>query len=277
MPEVTAVSPAKTSMSRRRLTTMTIGSALTGAVWTTSLAVLARGRHPQVFALGADEWQVLLLEHGTNRIIILVGAFKESPEPAIDMLCGLLRQHIDVVVGSGEALGLLSSSFRARRAVTTFVDTNGSPSHASSRRYVSLSDAVQLRAGALHVEVAPLPDGQWKNKQSKGQPWIVHVTIGDLTIAIGPTLDVIADSGHIDAALAIAPEGDVARLWRTIPGIAVATNSRDSLERLDEDASAADTMRLVRTFDRDIAAFVVRDGRIQLPDWTRETHIVDGN
>lgn len=274
MPEATGVSPAKPSMSRRRLTTLILGGALTGAVWTTGLAVLARGRHPQIFALGADEWQVLLFEHGTNRVVILVGTFEASPEPAIDLLCGLLRQHIDVVVGNGEALGLLSSRFRTRRAVTTFIDTDGSPSHVSSRRYVSLSDAIRLGAGALHMEVAPLPNGQWTGEQSTGQQWIVHVSIGDLMIAIGPTLDVIADSGNSNATLAIAPAGDVARLRRTIPGVTVATNSRDSL---DQDALAADTMRLVRTFQRDIAAFVVKDGRIQLPDWTRETHTVDGD
>jgi len=274
MPDVTGDAPAKAPMSRRRLSTLILGGALTGAVWTTGLTVLARGRHPQIFALGADEWQVLLLEHGTNRIVILVGTFEASPEPAIDLLCGLLRQHIDVVVGSGDVLGLLSSRFRARRSVTTFVDTDRSPSHVSSRRYVSLSDAIRLRAGPLHMEVAPLPNGQWKSEQSTGQEWIIHVALGDVTIAIGPTLDVIADSGNSNAALAIAPAGDVARLWRTIPGVTVATNSRDSL---DQDALAADTTRLVRTFQRDIAAFVVRDGRIQLPDWTREMHTVEGD
>ncbi len=274
MPDVTGDAPAKSSMSRRRLSSLVLGGALTGAVWTTGLVVLARGRHPQIFALGADEWQVLLLEHGTNRVVILVGTFEESPEPAIDLLCGLLRQHVDVVVGSGDALGLLSSTFRGRRAVTTFVDTDGAPSLGSSRRYVSLSDTIQLRAGALHMEVAPLPNGQWKSEQSTGQQWITHVSIGVLTIAIGPTLDAIADSGNSNAALAIAPAGDVARLWRTIPSVTIATNSRDSL---GQDAVAADTTRLVRTFQRDIAAFVVKGGRIQLPDWTREMHTVDGD
>jgi len=262
-------------MSRRRLATLILGGALTGAVWTTSLAVLTQGRHPQLLVLGAGECQVLLLEHGTNRVVILVGTFEASPEPAIDLLCGLLRQHIDVVVGSGDVLGLLSSSFRTRRAVTTFVDTDRSPSHVSSRRYVSLSDSIRVRAGPLHMEVAPLPNGHWKGEQSTGQQWIIHVSIGDLMIAIGPTLDVIADSGNSNAALAIAPAGEVARLWRTIPGVTVATNSRDSL---DQDAFAADTMRLVRTFQRDIAAFVVKGGRILLPDWTRETQpVVDGD
>lgn len=262
-------------MSRRHLTTLIVGGALTGAVWTTSLAVLARGRHPQIFALGVDQWQVLLLEHGTNRIVILVGTFDASPEPAIDLLCGLLRQHIDVVVGSGEALGLLSSRFRARRAVTTFVDTDGAPSNGNSRRYVSLSAAIQMRAGALRFEIVPLPDGQWQGEHSKGQQWMVHVTIGDLTVAIGPTLDVIADAGNSNAALAIAPAGDVGRLWSTIPGVTVATNSADSLAWPDEEPPAAETMRLVRTFQRDIAAFVVKDGRIQLPDWTQEMPSID--
>lgn len=257
-------------ISRRRLTALIVGGALTGASWTAGLAVLARGRHPQLFVLGSDQGQVLLLEHGTNRIVILAGTFKQSPEPAIDLLCGLLRQHVDVVVCDRQTLDLLSSGFRARRAVTTIVDLNGGPLSVNSQRFISLSNAIRMYAGALDVDIAPLPAGQWQGEVSNGPGWIVHITIGSVVIAVGSTLDSIAEHGHIEATLAMAPSGDVVRLWRTIPGIVVATNARDALSSLVLDAPAIDTRLLVRTFGKDIAHFVIRNGRIELPDWTQD-------
>lgn len=263
-------------MSRRRLTSLIVGGALTGAAWTAGLTVLARGRHPQVFVLGRDQWQVLLLEHGTNRIVILAGTFEQSPEPQIDLLCGLLRQHLDVVVGDRIALDLLSSGFRARRSVTTIIDLDRAPLLASSQRFVSLANAIRIQAGELDVHVIPLPKGSWRDGLSNDPEWIAHITVGNVVIAVGPTLDTIADHGQIEAALAIAPAGDVVRLWRTIPGIVVAANAQDALDTLGQETSAPGTKRLVRIFREDISHFVVRNGRIELPDWTQDVPGVNG-
>lgn len=260
--------PAPTT-SRRRLVTLSLGAAIGGATWTTGLSILARGRHPQVFVLGDDGWQVILVEHGTNRMIVLAGVFERSPEPEIDLLCGVLRQHIDVVIGDAAALRLLSPGFRERRSVTTIVQMDGSPLLSSSERYISLVDPLSLRAGAFELTLTSLPSGHWNALESPSVGWIGHLTHGELTIAIGPTLETIATYASVTATLAIAPSGDIAHAWRTLPGIVVVTHSRQSLAEISAGMPAERSTTLVRTFRHDTAAFVVKEGRIQLPDWTQ--------
>ncbi len=271
MPDVPGAVPARPKVPRRRLISLIAGGALTGAIWTTGLTVLARGTHPQVFVLGDDAWHVLLLEHGTNRIAMLVGTFDQSPELEIDRLCGLLRQHIDVVIGDGEALGLLSSSFRERRTVSTIIQVDAGTSMATSANYIPLSKPVRIQAGSLDLELAHLDRERWMNGAERDPTWIAHLTIGDLTIAVAPALETIAEHGDIRSTLAISPVGDIDCLWRTLPGITVATNTREAFETLASGPPTTVRRRLVRTFDRDIAAFVARDGQLRLPGWTQDS------
>ena len=255
------------SLSRRRLAALIGGGALTGALWTTGLAVLARGRHPQLFVLGRERWQVVLLEHGTNRVILLLGEFDASPEAQIDLLCGLLRQHVDVVVGDGATLRLLSSSFRERRAVPMMIETGTLAAPPDSTHYRWLIQPMTIRAGRFSLTIEPLPAQEWRRGETGQRDWIAHATAGDVSIALAASLDTIARHGDPRSTLAVAPDGAAARLWRVAPGIAVATNSRESLDPLDVSGATGSRKVLIRTFRRDIAAFVIKDGRLTLPDW----------
>jgi len=217
VPDGKKVAYPEAPISRRRLTSLIVGGALLGASWTAGLAVVARGRHPQVFVLGRDNWQVLLVEHGGNRIVFLAGTFERSPEAEIDLLCGLLRQHIDVVAGDRNVLGLLSSGFRARRSVETIIDLDGSPQAANSQRFVSISNPIGIQAGALNLEIVPLARGLWQGEVSNGSGWIVHITIGDVVIAVARTLDPsvigngIERAGHSNDHVADCDMNDPAR------------------------------------------------------------------
>ncbi len=260
-------------VSRRRLATLIGGGALSGAIWTTGLTVLARGRHPQLFVLGSDEWQVVLLEHGTNRVLMLLGEFESSPEPEIDLLCGLLRQHIDSVVGNADVLQLLSSAFRERRSVSTLIETGSSGGGAGSTRYRWLDDPNTLHVGAFKLTIEPLPVAEWRRGETVTRDWIAHATAGDVKVVFGPSIATISAHANPDSTMAVAPLGDIAALWRVLPGIAVATNTRETIDVIAPAGSIAAPRVLVRTFRRDIAAFAVRDGRLQMPDWVERAPI----
>jgi len=249
------------------LTALSIGGALTGAAWTTGLAVIARGWRPRISVLGGQRWQVLLIEHGSCRVLVVHGQFEESPEPAVDLLCGVLRQHIDVVAGTGDALASLSSGFRTRRAVRTFVELDPPPGTTGSPAYVRLFEGITIDAGTMEITLQPLAADAWSSGTEGSRSWIGHVTVRELAVAFAPTVEIVADHGSPRAALAIAPEGDAGRLWRSLPGITIATNAREPLATMR--ASLADhvPVTLVRTFPRDIAVFEFRDARLTLPDW----------
>jgi hypothetical protein len=264
-----ADAPAR-STSRRRFLTLSVGGALAGAAWTAGLAVLARGHRPQLFAIGTGTWQVILVEHGSSRVLFLAGQFDESPETHIDRLCGLLRQHLDVVVGDGNVLGLLSSGFRDRRAVSTFVETDGSALATGTNSHQPLTRDAAITVGALDIVVYALRTGEWLASAEPKVNWLARISHGALELAIAPSLDLIAQHGF-PATLGVAPIGSPARLWKATPGMAVATNARDDLGTLATGVPLHLPTKLVRTFPEDIAAFELRQGRLRLPDW------VEGN
>jgi len=249
-----------------------VGSAALGASWMTALAVLARGQHPQLFVVGDDAWQVVLIEHRDHRIVILNGEFEQSPETEIDRVCSVLRQRIDVVAGAGLALSLLSNDFRHRRSVGSVIQLDGSPGQVSSTNFVPMTEPIAISVGDIDVQARPLPATQWDQDTNGGVSWIAHVQVGQVVVAMAPSLDLIAQHASIETTLAIAPAGDLGSMKRSLPDVAVAINARsanrpaDSQSRIDTDPQG---LLLVRIFPQDIAGFVFRDGRLILPDWTQ--------
>src|SRR5680860_497973 len=143
--------------NRRAFAAACIGAAATGATWMTGFSLIIRGRHPQLLVVGDDAWQVMLIEHGSNRIVILNGEFERSPEQEIDRLCSVLRQHVDVVAGTRTALSLLSNDFRSRRSVDTLIQLDGAPDQPGSPGFVSMARPIAVRAGAVELQLRPLP------------------------------------------------------------------------------------------------------------------------
>lgn len=261
-------------ISRRRFVATVLGSAAIGATWTTGLAELARGRHPQIFAVGDDRWQVLLIEHGSARIVLLSGVFERSPEPEIDLLCGLLRQHIDLVAGTSAALGFLSRQFRKRRSVSTVIQLDGAAMLGASTRFRPLVEPLKLSGGNLDLTLRPIPNGHWSEAVPDFPEWIGHLSSGPIGIAIARNLSVIARYGHPDSGLAIAPVGDIDILHGTLPTIAVAANA-DSVNEWraagwKNDPESRTAVWTTRTFRQDIGAFVLRNGEIRLPAWSQQ-------
>lgn len=261
--------------NRRRLVATCGGAAALGASWLTGLALLARGRHPQMFVVGDDTWQVLLVEHGHRRILILNGEFEHSPEPEINRLCSVLRQRIDVVAGTANALALLSNDFRARRAVDTVIQLDGLPGQASSPDFVPLTRSIEISFGEVIVQFRPLPQSQTEPDHDATSAWIAHVHVRQLVAAIASSLDLIAEHASTESSLAIAATGSVDDMPEFLLGRATAINAPSARRASDTQVIGSLDRRqsaLIRVFPRDIASFVFRGDRLILPDWA---HVVD--
>ncbi|MBA2775991.1 MAG: hypothetical protein H0U31_04585 [Chloroflexia bacterium] len=258
--------------NRRRFVATCVGSAVLGASWFTGLALLARGRHPQMFVVGDDAWQVLLVEHGDCRIVILNGDFEHSPEPEVNRLCSVLRQRLDVVAGTGKALALLSNDFRARRAVDTMIQLDGLPGQASSPNYVPLTRSIEIAIGDIRVQFRPLPQSQAEPDHDATNSWIAHIQVGEMVAAIAPSLDPIADHASMESSLAIAVTGALDDVPEFLLERAIAINAQWATHATDNQMSNGvyrTRSTLVRVFPRDIAAFVFRGERLTLPDWAQ--------
>lgn len=274
MPEPTDPDTTRT-LSRRRLSLLSGGAAAAGAAWTSGLAVSTKGWRPQVSVLGERDWQVLLLDHRGNRTLILAGDFEESPVPAIDRLCGVVRQHVDIVAGSRDALGLLPPDFPDRRAVATIVELDPPPGLSNSPSYIGLDDPISIRAGSMEIELVPHVEGAWKMNGSQTRAWVGRVIADRVTVEFGSSLETLSRLGWSNAALAIAPGGDVAGIWRATPGIAVATNTRQRIENLASTGGVRHPTTLIRIFPEAVATFRFRNGRLVLPEWVERQDAVD--
>lgn len=260
-------------LSRRQFVVATVAGASLGAAWTTGFAVLARGRYPRLFVTGNQDWQVILAEHGARRLVFLNGVFEETPAVAIDHLMGILRQRLDVLVGTGSSFDLLDRSFADRRAHPLRIQVDGSPALGQSGSYLTLADPLILKLGALSIEIVRIPQKEWDVDNPGAPIWLATISHRAATIAIAPDLGILARHGLPTSTLAIAPNGNLPQLAARLPAAAIVTNA-DTASTL-ELAQSADLGKhgvttIVRTYSQDIADFVLRDESIRLPEWAAE-------
>jgi hypothetical protein len=156
--------------------------------------------------------------------------------------------------------------------VSTTVSLDGSASSGLSRSFVPLTGSLLVGAGAFSIAMRRLPKEDWTAAGSATPSWICQIAVRSLNIAIGPTLEILGENAHPTTALAIAPSGDLGSINRLIPAAAIATNARSAEKALfSTGAEGSDRSTwLIRTFPAEIAGFVVRNGRMQLPDWSQE-------
>ncbi len=260
--------PAGERSSRRSVVVTGLAAGLFGGAWFTGLSVLARGRHPQILAIGDDDWQVVLVEHRSRRALILAGNTPVADPADIAALLGAWRPGVDIVAGNQESLAGLDeqTSDQLAPSLTIVLNTGDTPQSGLRR---AIGDGLHLRLGSISIEFTPTGSTADMN----GSGWIAHLRVNDLVVAIAPSLDVIANHGDISSALALAPAGDVAVASSRMPQAAIATN-QSNLRDIDfgtESASAETT--LVRIFPGDTARMEFRDGVLRLPAWTSMVQI----
>ena len=90
----------RSRLTRRRWIGASVGGGIAGGLWATGMTMLAQGRHPNLFVLGDDEWQIVLADHRSGRILFLVGEFPGTPESGIDRIMRAIRQRVDVLIGT---------------------------------------------------------------------------------------------------------------------------------------------------------------------------------
>jgi hypothetical protein len=241
-----------------------------GASWTTGLAMLARGLRPQILCIGSGTWQLIALQTMRQGILILAGEFEEFPETPARRLLGILRPRIDLVVGRQAALDLMSPTSLRRLADASRIVLDRGMAQGAPNRTVTVGSGVAVTLDPFQMRLSPVHENDW-NAGTSQSGWLAEIDVNGVTLAIGPTLDLLARHANVRTTLAIAPSGHLAYLHRVLPHVAVATNA-ESAEAAGFLASSADTDQrdflVARTFAGDVATFRIRNGAIQLPPWT---------
>lgn len=255
------------SSSRRTFALLAAGGALAGGIWTVGLSALARGRGTHLTVVGDRGWQVILLESGTERVLLLVGEFEVSPSPTIARILTTLRQHVDVVISTVSARSHLALEGRFANAL--FVLLDAPEEQADTLQVRSLRNRLEISTRGSRLDLERMLRGNWMQGNDDPDDWMVTLSVGKLAVAIAGSLAVLAEHASPETALAIAPAGSPRDISARLPGISIAVNGygldRDEATRDDPDSDSW----LVRVFPADSARFTFSENHLTLPEWAQ--------
>ena len=240
-------------------------------MWTVGLAAISRGNKPHLTVVGDGAWQVALLEVGADRILICSGLFEESANPAVRRLLTTLRQRVDVIVATGTALQHLERKGALARSVVVQLDAplnqTDTPSFRALRQHMSITVA----EGQLNLE--RIPHNEWTGDEFYAGRMVDTARPVRPEVVVTPDLQTAAQIAPPDTSLILAPAGDATTVFRTLPGVAIATNAYGWNDLSEQ--YAIDLTYLIRIFPDDPARFGFDQGRLVLPNWAQELVPVD--
>ncbi len=257
--------PPTPRFNRRQLASMTAAGALAGGIWTVGLASILRSAEPDLTILGSDDWQVMLLETGTDRILLLIGTFDDSPNDAIRQLRSTLRQHVDLIIATGSAIAMTDRSGVLERAALIQLDAD--PAQPDSLRVRALRQRLVVEFQDVTIDLQRIPDHEWSSLEQRPASWVIHLRISELEVVIGPDLEQAARQASPTAAMLVAPGGDVGSALALAPGVSIVANGYG----LEVPATLPGTSGgyLVRTFPTDSSRLRFTENRISLPSWAQ--------
>lgn len=256
------------TLSRRAFVPGLMATAIGGS----ALAALVVGGNPRLMVVGEEEWQIGLLLASRTRVLILTGELSREAMAAIPMLLSVMRQRIDVVMGSSAVLAFLPGGFRERWKV---------------RRIIRLPDPEDITTGAtaldqvlhlptgLRVAISTSPRGFSRAETPGGADrtatGLITISRGGSIITIADTLDSIADFAPSSTTVAIAPTGRIDHLASRLRVPTICINADQIHDReIDFGASSRDlpdARSLVRIFRDDVAEFRLHEDGVAIPAW----------
>lgn len=258
--------PTRT-LSRRAFLSSVLATAIGGSA---IAGFVVRGT-PRLMVVGEEEWQIALLLVARTRVLILNGDPTPNSLEVIPMLLSVMRQRIDVVIGSSIALASLPSGFRKRWMVRRFIPL---PDEGGTVAGLTAPDRILHIPGDVHVGISASPRGFWSGSSSgvaRSATAIVSITCRECIITIGRTLEAIADLGSSSTTVAIAPNGSIDYLARhlRVPTICInADQVREQTMGVGARALVPPVSRsLVRIFPQDVAEFGLQAQGIAIPSW----------
>jgi hypothetical protein len=247
--------------SRRALLFASVSGMAAGGWWATALAFVSRTRTPVVEVTGSAESQLVIVDTGRTRSLIVIGESIDSLLNDLPRRMGLFRQRIDLLFATESALSTLPAGLYDRWRFGAVIALPGGSPDLPTRAAATIRDptAFDLSAGVT-LRCWPQyrssrPEPTWRMEIERlGQVMALAASTDDLSMVPAPKY-----------ALAVAPHGSISLARRKSVAAAIALNAR-VIDR--QGAGAGDDMILTRIFDMDVARFEMQRGQIRLPDWS---------
>jgi hypothetical protein len=258
-----AASPTR---NRRTLVLSAVAGVIAGGAWGAAIQGLAKPSTPTLSIIGKGGTQVILLDTTRLRVLILCGTPDGELQAQIPALLTMLRQRIDILVGTSAALDAFGQEFWQRWRVShSFVLANGMAAgkDTSTRTWITQAVGAELGDG-VSIEFSVTMRDEWDVTMESRSLWAVTVRAGSSLVTLAPDMDSALVLSAPGPTLVVVPQGNVNRLMATLVLASIAVNPADDLTWPTEDSSGA---VLVRIYPEDISRFELRDDGIALPTW----------
>ena len=239
---------------------------LTGGTWGAAVHGLATPSSPSLSVVGKDDMQVVLLDTTDVRVLILLGTPDEDLQRQIPAMLTLLRQRVDLLVGTSSSVNALGLRFRNRWRVThalVVAEPASAPTMSGTRTSVRENLQTDLGSG-VSMELRLAPRGAWNRSMTPLTPWVAVIRSGEHEVILAPNGEALVDMGVPAPSLALVPQSPLAHIARTLGPSAIATNSREELSLQIQEP--LDTV-LVRIYPQDTARFEFSSSGLTLPNW----------
>lgn len=253
--------------NRRSLVIGAITGVMAGGVWGAAIQRLATPSTPSLAIIGKRDAQIVLLDTTRIRVLILLGIPDEDLQLQIPALLTMLRQRVDIVIGSISAIESLGQEFMERWQVTkslVFPESSVVRPGAPLQTSVTSDMTADLGTG-ISLQLTSTMRGAWNAAEAPRNLWQVLITDGRTNVSLSPNVASALILAPQAATLLIIPRADPGQILSPLYPAALATNARDDLE-LPDDTSR--TISLVRTYPQDISHFELVHIGLQLPAWT---------
>lgn len=256
------------TVNRRNLVATIAGGAVLGGLWGAAFPALATERRPTVAVVGEGNAQIVLVDSGAARALILAGEPEDTLFEELPAMMTMFRQRIDLLIGAGPTLrahaGRLASRWRTSHALMM---SSGADAPSLPIAHTVVSETVRFRLsatmrGAVHIG--------HRNEWRAGEPerdtplWAIRIADGPASITIAPNVASYAATAPEPATVLISPHAPATALLAISPVSAMAIN----YDSHTIDPPAENGPALTRIYPHDVARFVFEDDGVQLPEWS---------
>lgn len=212
---------------------------------------------------------MVLLDTTEARALIVLGDPKPRLLGQVAAMMSVLRQRIDVIVGTSTGVDALGKDFRSRwRVKHTLAIPEPNVMVASTARQTWITRNVAVDLGkSMSMSLIVSTRENWKATGRSHRPWIAVLRHLDHAIVLSPDTASVMALGYVRPILLVVPESNPVQMSKTVMPAAIATNAAEGLPARQTGVSGT---VIVRTYPEDVSRFELRQDGVVLPTWAEK-------
>lgn len=243
-------------MNRRAMFAWMAGGAAGGLGWSVAFLRTIAIPTPSISLTGSGDAQLALVDSGSARALVVIGALHERHVSMVSQMLTLTRQRIDIVLASNDAARVIQASWGPQRHVRRYLVPGAA---VAGERFTPVTGG-ELNLGALQLELRATFRGDWWARDETSAIWAVdvHGPQSVVTMTAEPAMLAAAECD-----LLVTPQMPLVRHIQEVGCGGIAAN-----QPIEETWELAGLIAL-QTFRDDVGLVRFTEAGLALPGWAR--------